>query len=169
MTAKTGSKPRVRKPTPPPTIVYAITDGTDFVQAIQAIKDAHYAREDRASADLATLAKMGVPFAVQMLTYNVVHAAEHALRIEHGARGEATPDVLRAREQFTKTLAAARDALGDKFDASYATSVSEHNECARRNLDNSNGLVYAFIIPAFEADGTHAPLGPKDFPWAREV
>lgn len=40
-----------------------------------------------------------------------------------------------------------------------------HNECARDNLDNSNGLLYCWVLPEFNSDGSHEPIGPRDVPW----
>jgi len=138
-----------------------------------AIKDAHYAREDGMINMLAGMAQtaptLGLPFAARMLAHAVVKAAEHVLRLEHGMKGVVTPDVARARVQYTKALAAARNALKGDFDANYAECLKTHNECARANLDTSKGCSYTYVVPAFNDDGTHAPLGPKDFPWAQEV
>lgn len=41
----------------------------------------------------------------------------------------------------------------------------EHNECARANLDSSNGMLFCYVLPNFNSDGTHGPVGPKDVPW----
>lgn len=43
----------------------------------------------------------------------------------------------------------------------------EHNDCARENLDSSDGVLYNFVLPEFNADGTHPPFGERDVPWAR--
>lgn len=144
------------------------TDG-DLPVLTGAIKDAHYAREDHMTNTLVGMVQMGLPFGERMLAHAVVKAAEHVLRLEHGRGGVVTPDVARAKGQYTKALTAARNALKGDFDALYAECVKTHNECARSNLDNSKGRSYTYVVPAFNDDGTHAPLGPKDFPWAQEV
>ena len=144
------------------------TEG-DLIAFMGAIKDAHYDREDHMTNTLVGMVQMGLPFGARMLAHAVVKAAEHVLRLEHGMGGVVTPDVARARVQYTKTLTAARNALKGDFDAHYADCVKTHNECARANLDNSKGCSYTYVVPAFNDDGTHPPIGPKDFPWAQEV
>lgn len=41
----------------------------------------------------------------------------------------------------------------------------EHNECARSNLDNNEGRTYSWVLPEFESDGSHGPVGDRDVPW----
>lgn len=54
------------------------------------------------------------------------------------------------------------------IDAIIQSVRATHNSCARANLDNSNGLFGGFVLPVFNADGTHEPWGERDVPWARE-
>lgn len=140
---------------------------------IEAIKGAHYAQEDYALEQVAMAARMDPNgFAGGLLAHFVAKAAVHVLLMEHDSKGAVTPDVLRARSQYTKALMKGCEVLGAKFDALYTAKIAEHNTGARSTLDQSNGTTRsttAYVIPAFEADGTHAPIGPKDFPWAQEV
>lgn len=46
-----------------------------------------------------------------------------------------------------------------------ACGPAEHNECARANLDATQGKCYTCVLPDFNADGTHGPVGPQDVPW----
>lgn len=32
----------------------------------------------------------------------------------------------------------------------------------------SQGRFYTRVVPSFNDDGTHEPLGPRDFPWGLE-
>ena len=150
------------------------TDSTALpANFIEAVKGAHYAQEDHALEQVAMMARMDPNgFAAGLLAHFVAKAACHVLLLEHDSNGEVTPDVVRAREQFTKALMKGCEVLGSKFDALYTAKIAEHNAGARMTLDQSNGTtrsITAYVIPAFEADGTHAPIGPKDFPWAQEV
>jgi hypothetical protein len=154
--AATPKRPKAPKSTQPP---------ADFVQAI---KDIHYAQEDGALESVLAMgpmldAMMG-GHGTSLIVHFVVKAAEHVLQVEDGGKGDPA-DVARAREQYTKTLTRVRKALGGKFDALYSKKLKEHNECGRANLDSSKGTMYCYVIPRFNDDGTHDPLGPRDFPW----
>lgn len=61
-----------------------------------------------------------------------------------------------------------REALGEKFEEVYREAKKTHNECERANLDNSEGHLFAYVLPEFRDDGSHEPLGPRDFPWAQK-
>lgn len=144
------------------------------------IVDLHYANEDRVNEDLAAIfanpmmsAMMGGPgFAGEMVAFSVYKAAEHVLRIEDAARlypHVPTNDVERAKLQYRKALVSARKTLGPSFDAIYEACRVENNECARLNLDQSNGTMYCYVVPKFNDDGTHESPGPRDFPWNQPV
>jgi len=60
--------------------------------------------------------------------------------------------------------AKAEEALDENFAEWYKASKKSHNDCARANLGDS-GVLFAFVLPEFHADGTHEPLGPRDVPW----
>lgn len=49
----------------------------------------------------------------------------------------------------------------------YEQAKQGHNECARENLDNSDGFMYDFVLPVFHLDGIHEPWGERDVPWVR--
>ena len=162
-TKKTASKPRTRKALTPITITI---DPDEFIAMAEA-------QEDNALEQVAMMAKMDPNgFAGSLLAHFVAKAACHVLVMEHDSKGAVTKNVTRARERFTHALMKGCEVLGSKFDALYAAQVAEHNAGARSDLDQSNGTsrsIMAYVIPAFEADGTHAPIGPKDFPWAQEL
>lgn len=132
------------------------------------VRDAHYARENRAMDEMATLAKNDSSgLAADIFMAFVVEAAVFVLRTEHGRGGVVTPYVARARAHYVTITTKAREALGDeRFDEMYKRRVAEHNARTRSDLDRANGATYAFVLPTFNPDGTHEPLGPKDFPWA---
>lgn len=153
----------------------------NMVGVHNAIRDLHYANEDRVITDLNEAVAMGVSlgggqddFMRQMVAYMVYKAAEHILRIEDGARlnPKADPvtlaeDVSIAKRQYVKALTAARKTLGADFDRLYEQARLEGNAGARSNLDSYNGMLYNYVVPKFYDDGTHEPLGPRDFPWGQ--
>lgn len=106
-----------------------------------------------------------------LAAYAVVQAAEKILRIEDAIRLNPEhklrldDDLRVVREHFTQTLADARRSLGPDFDRLYEESRREHNDCARSNLKHSKGTMYTYVVPRFNDDGTHDPVGPRDFPW----
>lgn len=170
MIPKTPRKPRVKK-TPAPVVVNASMD-----LVAKTIQDCAYAQEDRALNMIAGLfsnpgmaAAMGPPgFAESLVAFTVYKAAEHVLRIEDGARlypGNPTNDVDRAKLQYRKALASARKSLGANFDRLYEECRVKNNKSARKLLDQSNGKMYYHVVPKFNDDGTHDPLGPHDWPW----
>jgi hypothetical protein len=131
---------------------------------VEAFKNACYARESAVMNDLAQMVGFN-PMARLMLAEFVVKAAENVLRVEHrGSPGDAAAE----RAQYAKALKKARDTLGSDFDALYAECLKEHNEGARCGLDSSNGTLFCFVLPKFNPDGTHDPVGPKDQPWNRK-
>jgi len=145
-----------------------------------AIRDAHLALERTAVEGLNALVSGGGNFGPPgmgdimrgMVAYSVVAAAKQVLRIEDGLRTNPeraeiiAEDLKLTREHYTRTLLDARKTLGADFDTLYAQARDTENECARTNLDSSNGTLYCYVIPkGFNDDGTHEPLGPRDFPW----
>lgn len=127
------------------------------------LKNLHYENESRALDGMLKYAKLAPGrFTNALLVQAVIHAAGQVLRIENGGTAQ---DINRARAEYTKTLKKVKDAVGPEYDELYAQGVRESNECSRENLKNSDGRMYCYVIPAFNDDGTHAPLGPRDFPW----
>lgn len=183
---KTTSKPRKasepRRKTAPAVIEITTPPG---VELHDVIRDLHLAHERTAYDGLNAMVRGGVggmdPFGMGgmgdfmrgMVAYTVVKAAEQVLRIEDGERRcPANAEIIRkdvdlVRKQYTRTLTEARKTLGADFDRLYETSVKEHNESARLCLDDSKGMAFYFVIPKFNDDGTHEPLGPRDFPWGQ--
>ena len=53
----------------------------------------------------------------------------------------------------------------ENWKAAYDQSKISHNECERENLDDSDGSLYAFVLPEFHSDGTFEPWGERDVPW----
>lgn len=170
MKTKTTKK---RKATAPVPIEIRVPEGTDLGAVI---RDAHLAQERRAYDGLNAFVAMGgnapgMDFMRSMVAYSVLKSAEQVLRIEDelrtapARRARIEEDIKFTREHYARTLAGARQTLGLDFDRLYMAAVAEHNANARQMLDSSNGTTFDFIIPKFNDDGTHEPLGPRDFPW----
>jgi len=53
------------------------------------------------------------------------------------------------------------------FDEFYQSVRESHNECARKNLGD-HGLLFCFVLPKFNEDGTHEPWGERDVPWGNK-
>jgi hypothetical protein len=144
------------------------------------IRDIQYTNEDRVCTDLNKAVSMGMSlgggpddFMRQMVAFLAYKAAEHVLRIEDGARRNPNGDPARhakdvdlAKNQYVKALLNAKNTLGTDFDRLYEMVRQENNENSRVCLEQSNGMMYYYVVPKFNDDGTHDPLGPRDFPWA---
>lgn len=75
-----------------------------------------------------------------------------------------TPDEVKARYvEMRKMLVDACSA--ETFEGFYEQARKNHNSCARANLDNTDGVLFNYVVPVFHADGTHEPWGPRDVPW----
>jgi len=69
-------------------------------------------------------------------------------------------------KEYVEYRKKAKEKYKDKFEELVMNSKKTHNECARSNLDNSNGKMFCFVLPLFKDDGTHEQLGKKDMPWS---
>jgi len=81
------------------------------------------------------------------------------------------PDPYTDIKEVTANYAARRAQLKKEmpdFESVYASAKADANQCARTNLDNSQGLIYCYVLPVFHEDGTHEPWGEHDVPWARK-
>jgi hypothetical protein len=77
------------------------------------------------------------------------------------------PDVYYDKELEKQRYANMREALEkvENWKTYYDEHKLSHNNCERENLDNSDGELYAFVLPEFHSDGTYEPWGDKDVPW----
>lgn len=158
---------RKSKKTPPAPFTLNVTT-QDIIQASEA-------QHDNLSAAL--LGALGAGdamggFAAMLALESLIHLEEEILKFELHELNEGypvmkDPTVLpRSRQRYTKLRAQLEQQLGADFGAQYATARAGHNECARANLDSTNGGIYTVVLPLFNQDGTHDPLGPKDFAWS---
>jgi hypothetical protein len=83
--------------------------------------------------------------------------------------------IEKEKARYTRLRKELRDAITDgvkhgvfvqTFDELLEQYRASHNECARTNLDNSEGQLFCYVLPKFDADGSHGPWGPRDVPWA---
>jgi len=125
---------------------------------------------DRMQEQALELLDAGNPFMCKVALVQLFHLEQEMVTnewhhsIKHEDPFKRTDDALRAeynktRKAFTKKM--------HNFPEEYAIARAEHNECARANLDNSNGFLASYVLPVFHPDGTHEPWGPKDVPWGR--
>jgi len=76
---------------------------------------------------------------------------------------EQLPEEIR---RYAKMRQEAKEALGKDFEKFYEEGRQSHNDCARTNLDQSDGHMYDYVLPKFNDDGSHEPPGPRDIPWS---
>lgn len=114
----------------------------------------------------------GFPTLAEMAVYGLYNIQESIIRLEHFL-SHSPPNAVSNQErvekyktEHKKTRAKLVKQFGkETFDTLYAKIRATNNECARNNLDNSDGTLYSYVIPEFNSDGTHGPIGPKDIPW----
>ena len=109
----------------------------------------------------------------QMAVHSLIRLEESIIRDEfslsRGAPAHRYNDLDGDRTRYVSARQKVRAKFGDRFVALYKQAQDGHNECARINLDNSNGLLYCYVVPVFRDDGTHEPWGERDVPWAQEA
>lgn len=90
---------------------------------------------------------------------------EHYLELHPGAEDRPI-DLDEERRTYVRWRRTLVDAMTqERFDPAYAAAKKDHNDCARANLDQSDGTMIDYVLPEFRPDGTHKPWGPKDVPW----
>lgn len=107
-------------------------------------------------------------FANAMVCQSLLKREEGIIRAEwYESRGvNSIESSAEAIDRYVVARAKAEKQLGkEALEAQLAQARAEHNECARINLNNSNGMLYCYVLPDFNPDGTHGPVGPKDIPW----
>lgn len=117
-------------------------------------------------------------FATGMMLQGLLETARHILRTEWSLAHD-SPEALakwpdppaaqlaELKATFATMYAQAKMTLGKQFQALWERHVAEANVCERNNLNNSKGKFYCYIVPKFNDDGTHDPVGEKDGPWAQ--
>lgn len=107
---------------------------------------------------------LGIPdFGAAMAIESLVKQEEMILRMEYPSvhpkhHAEEMARYVTMRQKIEKTL-------GASFNQHYERGRESHNKCARLNLDSHKGFVYTWVLPKFNADGTHDPVGDRDFPF----
>lgn len=109
-------------------------------------------------------------FFAQMAFHSLVRQEESIIRMEwneeRGRKDEFTTlDRERERLVEMRKRALAKCESKDQFEKLMAQARAGHNECARANLDNSDGRLFSYVLPKFNDDGTHEPVGERDVPW----
>ena len=107
-------------------------------------------------------------FEAQMAAHSVVSREEEMIQLEwDDSRGKPDPYVSLpdARQEYAEMRRKGQEAIGDAFDGLIVQQRTSHNSCARANLDNTDGSSFSFVLPEFNDDGTHPPVGERDVPW----
>lgn len=110
----------------------------------------------------------GAAFMLRVALQPLLEVEERIVALElyvQNGRVESQGDLLLERTQYVKMRQQLEEELGDQFNASYAQAKQSHNKCARTNLDNNDGHLFDYVLPTFYSDGSHDPVGPRDFPW----
>lgn len=103
-------------------------------------------------------------FALGMAIHALLQAEESIIRNEvDAARGKKNPMVEPAEDiaRYVRMRAKAKKALGERFQQIYDLVKKPHNECEKANRDNG---LFAYVLPEFNDDGTHAPWTADDVP-----
>ena len=106
--------------------------------------------------------------AIRMAMTSLTMKEESIIRAEWNAqRGENEPydDINREINEYVDMRQKLVDVFGEAFEPLYDSSRASHNSCARTNLDNSDGVLFSYVLPKFNEDGTHEPWGKRDVPW----
>lgn len=109
-------------------------------------------------------------FSAMMAFQSLIRLEEDIVR-EEWERSMGDDDGLTDLEEERKKYADMRSRLKSKvenFEEALAQARASHNECERANLDNSKGHLFCFVLPKFNDDGTHDPVGERDVPWAQK-
>jgi hypothetical protein len=108
----------------------------------------------------------GLSLPQTMVTQGLLEVEVEIIREEHnlsiGQKPDRYTDLVEERKNYAE-MRAKLEAKG--FHDAYEQAKVTHNECARHNLDSSNGRMYNYVLPKFNPDGTHEPWGPRDVPW----
>jgi len=111
------------------------------------------------------------PFMHEMACHAVTEVEKGIIRSEWmEATGQQEAHAM-SEEKALERYRWYRQKLTERFGATAEPLLervrSSENECARSNLDSSNGVLFSFVLPKFEPDGSHEPWGERDVPWNR--
>ncbi len=102
---------------------------------------------------------------LMVFTQHLLQLEENIVREEHSLSAGEPPDPLSTLEEDRAEYAELRKGLEAPVLKAYRAEKKTHNECARTNLDDSDGNLFSYVLPEFSPDGTHAPWGERDVPW----
>ena len=114
----------------------------------------------------------GVPdesrgFMAQMAFHGLIEKEESIIHtkwnIERGVK-DPYDDLDRDVREYVEMRVKLSEAFPEQFDERYQQQKDTHNECARANLGDT-GVLFSFVLPKFNDDGTHEPWGDRDVPW----
>lgn len=137
---------------------------------LNGIAASYYEREDAVLDQMLSLVGTGTgvmiggdDFALVLVMQGLIEREMHILHAEYP---EVKPDEREfAMNRYAEARAKVEAKVGKDFDEAYQSARQTHNGCARYNLDQFEGKLYDWVLPKFNPDGTHDPLGDRDFPW----
>lgn len=139
-----------------------------IVQNLQRFEDLFYAAFEEAARD--GRVHEGVVYthsATSMMFRYLFDQEETILRCDWRiSRGQADEhcDVMVERARYARMRAKLETAVN--WRAAYDAAKKDHNLEMREGLEDSDGQSVHFVLPEFNADGTHEAWGPWDVPWA---
>jgi hypothetical protein len=96
----------------------------------------------------------------------LLEVEQEIIHEEHNLSLGKTPDPYTNLEEERVRYVGLRSLIeGTHLFRIYDEVKRSSNECARFNLDSSDGWIFNYVIPTFYPDGSHDPWGPKDVPW----
>lgn len=107
-------------------------------------------------------------FMAGVAVQNLLELEEQIIRHEIDKEPDVFETPAEVIAEYVEHRKEMKDSLGARFEEVYQAAKAEHNACERENLDNSEGELFCYVLPVFRDDGTHEPIGPRDFPWARK-
>lgn len=105
-------------------------------------------------------------FSLSMAVHQLIEAEEEIIRHEWGTTvGRIDPFATLAETvaEYVEMRTELEEA--PQFLAVYEEAHASHNNRERTILDNSDGRLFGFVLPKFNADGSHEPWGSRDVPW----
>jgi hypothetical protein len=116
---------------------------------------------------LEEISKVSSEFTISLAVHHLIDLEEAIIRSEWNNKSKKSDfydDHERDIKEYVEARAECKKVLGDNFEQHYEQQRKTHNECAATNLKNSGRKLFCYVLPKFNADGTHEPWGEEDVP-----
>lgn len=113
---------------------------------------------------------LGSTFDAQMVMHMLIEQEETIIRAEWDksvGRDWLEIDLGAEKTLYVSMRTRLKQAMGSSFQTLYDSQRKSHNEGARHNLGD-HGMLFSFVLPVFQDDGSHEPWGPRDVPWGHK-